>query len=76
MAFDIRRVDLTKLNVRPGCGAAAHELGELRSFPVGFERSRCKLDDGADGVVRSPDRKSIAKIRREDYERTLKRRKK
>jgi len=56
-------------------------LEDTHRFLLGFEWSRCKLDDKADGVpegvvVRSPDRKSIAKIRREDYERTLKRRKK
>ncbi|MBY0524418.1 MAG: RNA ligase family protein [Gemmataceae bacterium] len=63
---------------------AAHlptSLEDTQRFLLDFERSRCTLDEGADGVpegvvVRSPDRKSIAKIRREDYERTLKRRKK
>ncbi len=50
-------------------------------FLHSFESTRCKLDEGADGVpegvvVRSPDRSAIAKIRREDYDRTLKRRKK
>ncbi len=50
-------------------------------FLLRHERTRCKLDEGAAGipegvVVRSPDRSRIAKIRREDYERTLKRRKK
>jgi hypothetical protein len=54
---------------------------DTNRFLLGFERSRCTLDDGAEGVpegvvVRTPDRKAIAKIRREDYERTLKRRKK
>jgi hypothetical protein len=54
-------------------------LEDTQRFLLGFERSRCTLDDGADGVpegvvVRRPDRKAIAKIRREDYERTLKRR--
>jgi len=54
-------------------------LEETHQFLLGFEATRCKLDDGAVGVpegvvVRSPDRRSIAKIRREDYERTLKRR--
>jgi hypothetical protein len=48
-------------------------------FLLRHEWTRCKLDDGAAGipegvVVRSPDRSRIAKIRREDYERTLKRR--
>jgi hypothetical protein len=56
-------------------------LESTHRFLLSFERSLCTLDDGAEGVpegvvVRSPDRKSIAKIRREDYERTLKRRKK
>jgi hypothetical protein len=54
-------------------------LEDTQRFLLGFECSRCTLDDGADGVpegvvVRSLDRKCIAKIRREDYERTLKRR--
>jgi hypothetical protein len=54
-------------------------LDETHRFLLGFESTRCKLDDGAAGVpegvvVRSPDRRSIAKIRREDYERTSKRR--
>lgn len=54
-------------------------LEETHRFLLGFESTRCKLDDAADGVsegvvVRSPDRKAIAKLRREDYERTLKRR--
>jgi hypothetical protein len=56
-------------------------LEDTHRFLLGFEWSRCKLDEGGAGVpegvvVRSPDRKAIAKIRREDYERTLKRRKK
>jgi hypothetical protein len=47
-------------------------------FLLTFEQSRCKLDEEADGVpegvvVRSADRSQIAKLRREDYERTLKR---
>jgi hypothetical protein len=50
-------------------------------FLLDHEWTLCKLDDGAAGipegvVVHSPDRSRIAKIRREDYERTLKRRKK
>lgn len=56
-------------------------LEDTHRFLHSFEFTRCKLDEGADGVpegvvVRSPDRSAIAKIRREDYERTLKRRKK
>jgi flavin-binding protein dodecin len=48
-------------------------------FLLGCGASRCKLDDAAEGVpegvvVRSPDRSRIAKLRREDYERTLRRR--
>lgn len=44
-----------------------------------YELSGCKLDAEASGqtegvVVRSADRQQIAKVRREDYERTLKRR--
>ncbi len=51
----------------------------VNEFLLGFGPSRCKLDDEADGtpegvVVRTPDRKTIAKLRREDYERTLKKR--
>jgi hypothetical protein len=54
-------------------------LEETQRFLLGFEGSRCKLDHTAAGVpegvvVRSPDRSCIAKIRREDYERTLRRR--
>jgi hypothetical protein len=54
-------------------------LEETHLFLLAFESSRCKLDDGAVGVpegvvVRSSNRTSIAKLRREDYERTLKRR--
>jgi metallo-beta-lactamase class B len=46
---------------------------------LGQGDSRCRLDDEAAGVpegmvVRSPDRSRIAKLRREDYERTLRRR--
>ena len=57
------------------------KLEDTHRFLNCFEFSLCKLDDGAEGVpegvvVRSPDRSAIAKIRREDYERTLKRRKK
>lgn len=55
------------------------ELEATHRFLMRHEWSHCKLDESADGVpegvvVRSPDRSSIAKIRREDYERTLKRR--
>jgi len=54
------------------------ELEATHRFLLRHEWSRCKLDDKADGVpegivVRSPDRSAIAKIRREEYERTLKR---
>jgi hypothetical protein len=57
------------------------EIEATYQFLLGHEWTRCKLDEGAVGipegvVVRSPDRSRIAKIRREDYERTLKRRKK
>jgi hypothetical protein len=53
-------------------------LEEVYRFLLGFGSSRCRLDGTADGmpegvVVRSPDRTAIAKLRREDYERTLKR---
>ena len=55
------------------------DLEATHRFLMSHEWTRCKLDDKADGVpegivVRSPDRSAIAKIRREDYERTLKRR--
>jgi hypothetical protein len=55
------------------------DLEEAHRFLLGFPSSHCKLDEGAAGipegiVVRSPDRSRIAKLRREDYERTLKRR--
>ncbi len=54
-------------------------LEETYRFLLGCGASRCKLDDAAEGVpegvvVRSPDRSRIAKLRREDYERTLRRR--
>jgi hypothetical protein len=57
------------------------ELEATYQFLLGHEWTRCKLDAAAAGmaegiVIRTPDRSSIAKIRREDYERTLKRRKK
>jgi hypothetical protein len=57
------------------------EMEATYQFLLRHESTRCKLDDGAAGVpegvvVRSPDRSRIAKIRREDYERTLMRRKK
>jgi len=56
------------------------DLAETYRFLLKFESSGCKLDEDANGVpegivVRSSDRSRIAKIRREDYERTLKRRK-
>ena len=56
------------------------DLTGVYEFLLTFPSSRCKLDDEANGVpegvvVRSPDRSRIAKLRREDYERTLKRRK-
>ncbi|QDU26998.1 hypothetical protein ETAA8_20820 [Anatilimnocola aggregata] len=55
------------------------DLPGMYEFLVSFGQTRCPLDDEAQGVpegivVRSPDRARIAKIRREDYERTLKRR--
>jgi hypothetical protein len=54
-------------------------LEETHQFLLGYASSRCKLDEEAGGVpegvvVRSPDRARIAKVRREDYERTLRRR--
>lgn len=54
-------------------------LDETLAFVLSYEHSRCKLDNGAGGipegiVVRSVDRSRIAKIRREDYQRTLNRR--
>jgi hypothetical protein len=57
------------------------DLEGTYQFLLGHKTSECKLDDEANGVpegivVRSPDRSRIAKLRREDYERTLKRRKK
>jgi len=57
------------------------DLEETYRFLLAFPSSQCKLDEDANGVpegvvVRSPDRSRIAKLRREDYERTLKRRKK
>jgi hypothetical protein len=55
------------------------EIEATHRFLLSHEWTRCKLDEGAAGVpegivVRSPDHSRIAKIRREDYERTLKRR--
>lgn len=55
------------------------DLESVYEFLLRFEATRCKLDDGAAGVpegvvVRSPDRSVVAKLRREDYERTLRRR--
>ena len=57
------------------------DLEGTYQFLLGFKTSLRKLDDEANGmpegvVVRSPDRSRIAKLRREDYERTLRRRKK
>lgn len=57
------------------------DLEETNRFLLQFTSSQCKLEEEANGipegvVVRSPDRSRIAKLRREDYERTLKRRKK
>ncbi len=54
-------------------------LEETYRFLLGLGPSRCRLDEAAGGVpegvvVRSPDRSRIAKLRREDYERTLRRR--
>ncbi|HZZ71757.1 MAG TPA: RNA ligase family protein [Pirellulales bacterium] len=54
------------------------QIDETYQFLLSFAQSRCKLDEQADGVpegvvVRSADRSQIAKLRREDYERTLKR---
>lgn len=55
------------------------EIEATYQFLLRHEWTHCKLDDSAAGipegvVVRTPDRSRIAKIRREDYERTLKRR--
>jgi RNA ligase len=57
------------------------DLAGTYDFLLTFPSSRCKLDDEANGIpegviVRSPDRSRIAKLRREDYERALKRRRK
>jgi hypothetical protein len=54
-------------------------LDETYQFLLGFATSGCRLDERAEGVpegvvIRSPDRGRIAKLRREDYERTLRRR--
>jgi hypothetical protein len=54
-------------------------LEEAYLFLLGLGPSRCRLDEAAGGVpegvvVRTPDRSCIAKLRREDYERTLRRR--
>jgi hypothetical protein len=54
-------------------------LEDTHRFLLGLGSSRCRLDQAAEGVpegvvVRSPDRSRIAKLRREDYERTLRRR--
>jgi hypothetical protein len=57
------------------------DLEATYQYVLKFQHTRCKLDEDANGVpegivVRSPDRSRIAKLRREDYERTLRRRKK
>jgi hypothetical protein len=57
------------------------DIDETYRYLLQFQHSRCKLDEDANGepegiVIRSPDRSRIAKLRREDYERTLRRRKK
>lgn len=57
------------------------DLEETYQYILKFQQSRCKLDEKANGepegvVIRSPDRSRIAKLRREDYERTLRRRRK
>lgn len=54
------------------------DLNGTYEFLLSQGLTRCKLDETATGipegvVVRAPDRSSIAKIRREDYERTIKR---
>ena len=54
-------------------------LEEAYQFLLRCPSSGCKLDERAEGVpegivVRSPDRSRIAKLRREDYDRTLRRR--
>jgi hypothetical protein len=54
-------------------------LEQTYDFLLGLGPSRCRLDEAAGGVpegvvVRSPDRSRVAKLRREDYERTLRRR--
>lgn len=56
------------------------DIDATYAFLLSQGSTLCKLDDEAAGtpegvVVRSADRSSIAKIRREDYERTIKRRK-
>ncbi len=53
------------------------ELEATYKFLLTQSATQCKLDDEAEGipegfVVRSADRSRIAKIRREDYERTMK----
>lgn len=57
------------------------DLEATFEYILKFQHSRCKLDEDANGepegvVIRCPDRSRIAKLRREDYERTLRRRKK
>jgi hypothetical protein len=54
-------------------------LEETSRFLLDLGPTRCQLDQAAEGVpegvvVRNPDRSRIAKLRREDYERTLRRR--
>jgi hypothetical protein len=54
-------------------------LEQTYRFLLDLGPTRCKLDESAKGipegvVIRSPDRSRIAKLRREDYERTLRRR--
>jgi hypothetical protein len=56
------------------------EIDATYDFLMSQGATRCKLDEGAVGipegvVVRAADRSAIAKIRREDYERTIKREK-
>ncbi len=54
-------------------------IEQTYQFLLSLGPTRCKLDDAAEGVpegvvIRSLDRSRIAKLRREDYERTLRRR--
>ncbi|MBX9689089.1 MAG: RNA ligase family protein [Candidatus Obscuribacterales bacterium] len=55
-----------------------HELDATYELLMSQGLTQCKLDEAAEGipegiVVRAADRSSIAKIRREDYERTIRR---